>query len=48
VAEPVTKLSDSPELDYQLTLDAASGEHTIAVRVVDDNDNLAVDKIVVK
>jgi hypothetical protein len=48
VAEPVTKLSDSPELDYQLTLDAAAGEHTIAVRVVDDNDNLAVDKVVVK
>jgi hypothetical protein len=48
VAEPVTKLSDSPELDYELTLDAPAGEHTIAVRVVDDNDNLAVDKVVVK
>ena len=48
VVEPVTKLSDSPELDYELTLDAPAGEHTIAVRVVDDNDNLAVDKVVVK
>jgi hypothetical protein len=48
VAEPVTKLSDSPALDYELILDAAAGEHTIAVRVVDDNDNLAVDKVVVK
>jgi sugar lactone lactonase YvrE len=48
VAAPVTKLSDSPELDYELTLDAPAGEHTIAVRVVDDNDNQAVDKVVVK
>jgi hypothetical protein len=48
VAEPVTKLSDSPALDYELSLDAAAGEHTIAVRVVDENDNLAVDKVVVK
>ena len=48
VAAPVTKLSDSPELDYELSLDAPAGEHTIAVRVVDDNDNQAVDKVVVK
>jgi hypothetical protein len=48
VAEPVTKLSDSPALDYELTLAAPAGEHTIAVRAVDDNDNLAVDKVVVK
>jgi sugar lactone lactonase YvrE len=48
VAEPVTKLSDSPSLDYELTLDAPAGEHTIAVRVWDGNDNLAVDKVVVK
>jgi sugar lactone lactonase YvrE len=48
VAEPVTKLSDSPALDYELNLDAAPGEHTVAVRIVDDNDNLVVDKVVVK
>jgi hypothetical protein len=48
VAAPVTKLSDSPELDYELNLDAGPGEHTIAVRVADDNDNQAVDKAVVK
>ena len=48
VAAPVTKLSDSPELDYELSLDAAAGEHTVAVRVVDDNENQAVDKVVVK
>ena len=34
VVAPVTKLSDSMELDYDLTLtDVAAGEHTIAVRV---------------
>jgi hypothetical protein len=48
VAAPVTKLSDSPELDYELILDAAPGEHTIAVRVQDDYDNQAVEKVVVK
>ena len=44
IAAPVTKLSDSPELDYGLTLDAAPGEHTIAVRAVDEFDNLGVEK----
>jgi len=48
VASPVTRLSDSLELDYDLTIDAAPGEHTIAVRVVDDFENLAADKVVVK
>ena len=48
VAAPVTKLSDSPALDYDLTLDAGPGEHTIAVRVGDDYDNQATDKAVVR
>jgi hypothetical protein len=48
VVAPVTKLSDSLELDYDLTLDAGPGEHTIAVRVADDYDNLATDKVVVR
>ncbi len=48
VAAPVTKLSDSLELDYDLSVDAAPGEHTIAVRVQDDYDNLATDKVVVR
>ena len=48
VAAPVTKLSDSPELDYQLTLEAGAGEHTIAVRVEDDYDNQAAEKVVVR
>jgi hypothetical protein len=47
-AQPVTRLSDSMDLDYELTLDAAPGEHTIAVRVYDDYDNLAIGKTVVK
>jgi len=48
VAAPVTKLSDSPELDYVLTLDAAPGEHTIAVRMTDEYENLAVEKVVAR
>jgi hypothetical protein len=48
VASPVTKLSDSLELDYELSLDAAAGEHTIAVRVQDDYENQSTDKVVVK
>jgi hypothetical protein len=48
VAAPVTRLSDSLELDYDLTLDAGPGEHTIAVRVYDDYENQAADKVVVR
>ena len=47
-AAPVTRLSDSMDLDYDLTLDAAPGEHTIAVRVYDAYENQATDKAVVK
>src|SRR5262249_495389 len=46
---PSGKLSDSPELDYALTIDhAGPGEHTVAVRVEDDYDNQATDKVVVR
>jgi hypothetical protein len=48
VAAPVTRLSDSQELDYELNLDAGAGEHTIAVRVEDEYGNQAVEKTVVK
>jgi hypothetical protein len=48
VVSPVTRLSDSPDLDYDLTIDTPAGEHTIAVRVQDDYDNVAVEKVVVK
>jgi sugar lactone lactonase YvrE len=48
VVSPVSRLSDSPELDYDFTVNAPPGEHTIAVRVQDEYDNLATDKSVVK
>jgi hypothetical protein len=48
VAAPVTRLSDSPELDYVLSLDAPAGEHTVAVRVQDDYDNQSVEKTVAR
>jgi hypothetical protein len=47
--QPVTKLSDSPEEEYHLVLDRPSpGEQVIAVRVSDEFDNQAVDKVVVR
>lgn len=49
VAEPVTRLTDSPELDYALELAApASGGQTVAVRVTDQFDNQRVASVVVK
>jgi sugar lactone lactonase YvrE len=46
---PVTKLSDSLDLSYDLKLDNVSpGEHTLAVRVEDDYDNQAAGKVVVR
>jgi hypothetical protein len=48
VAAPVTRLSDARELDYDLSLDAAPGEHTIAVRVEDECGNQSVEKAVVR
>jgi hypothetical protein len=49
IVDPVTKLSDSQTLDYSLTLKTlAAGEHTIAVRVTDDDDNAAVEKLVIR
>jgi len=46
--QPVTKLSDSPDEEYRLTIDRKSGEQVVAVRVTDEFDNQAVDKVVVK
>lgn len=48
LALPTTRLSDSPRLSYELTLEAAPGEHTLAVRVTDEFDNQAVEKVVVR
>jgi sugar lactone lactonase YvrE len=47
--EPTTRLTDSAEHDYVLTLDGQSaGETTVAVRVSDYYDNQVVDKVVVR
>lgn len=50
VAEPTTRLSDSSELQYKLTVDkpSAGNEFTIAVRVTDEFDNQSVEKVVTK
>jgi sugar lactone lactonase YvrE len=49
LADPVSRLSDSPEEEYHLLIDRpASGEQVIAVRVSDEFDNQAVDKVIVK
>ena len=47
--DPVSRLSDSPEEEYHLLIDRPSaGEQVIAIRVSDEFDNQAVDKIVIK
>jgi sugar lactone lactonase YvrE len=47
--DPVSRLSDSSEEEYHLLIDRpSSGEQVIAVRVSDEFDNQAVDKVVVK
>jgi hypothetical protein len=49
VAAPTTKVSDAQEHDYVLSLETiAAGEHTLAVRVYDDYDNLVVAKTVLR
>jgi hypothetical protein len=48
IAAPVSRVSDSLELDYDLAIDAGPGEHTIAVRVHDDYENQATDRVVVR
>jgi len=46
---PVTGLSDSHQLSYDLTLEPiAPGEHTLAVRVDDDRDNQATGKLILR
>jgi hypothetical protein len=45
MVDPETKLSDSQALDYHLRLPSLTpGEHTIAVRVEDDNENRSLAK----
>ena len=43
VVAPVTRISDSLELDYELSLDVGPGEHTVAVRVTDEYDNVGTE-----
>jgi hypothetical protein len=48
VVDPNGRLSDSKALQYTLTLKTlAPGEHTIAVRMSDENDNASVAKVVI-
>jgi hypothetical protein len=46
--EPSTKLTDSREHTYNVTVDRPAGELTVAVRVTDENENHSVEKTVVK
>jgi sugar lactone lactonase YvrE len=49
VVDPEGKLSDSKALDYALTLKGLGpGEHVVAVRVSDENDNTAVEKVIIR
>jgi hypothetical protein len=49
VVQPTTRLTDSQEHEYNLTIpDAGPGEHTVAIRVSDEFDNQAVAKVIVK
>ncbi|MBI2685095.1 MAG: hypothetical protein HYX27_02175 [Acidobacteria bacterium] len=46
--EPTTKLSDSREHSYSVTVDRPAGELSIAVRVTDEFENHSVEKTLVK
>jgi hypothetical protein len=49
VVQPTTRLSDAPELQYELSIDAPGpAERTIAVRVTDEYDNQSVEKVIVR
>jgi hypothetical protein len=46
--EPVNKVTDSPALEYKLTLPAGDGTpRIVAVRVFDENDNVVVSRYTV-
>jgi hypothetical protein len=49
IVAPEGRMSDSMDLGYRLALDnVAPGEHSLAIRVEDDYDNSAAEKVVVK
>jgi hypothetical protein len=48
-AMPTTRMTDSPAHDYVVELPKpATGEITVAVKVVDERDNVVVKKVVVR
>jgi len=49
MVEPTSRLSDSRELEYALTIDGAGpGEHTLAIRVTDLFDNQSVATLITR
>lgn len=47
-ARPTTQMTDSPAHEYDLVVDKPAGtEFTVAVKVADESDNLAVRKVIV-
>jgi len=49
VVEPTTRLSDSPDLQYRISINRpGAGEVTVAVRATDGYDNQAVQKVVIR
>jgi hypothetical protein len=48
MAEPTTRLSDSQQHDYAITIDRPQGEVTVAVRVSDRFENQSVASTVVR
>jgi hypothetical protein len=48
VAQPASRLSDSPQLNYSVEVKDAGPETTIAVRVTDEYDNAGVEKTIVR
>lgn len=49
LVQPATRLFDSPQLSFELSVNGLTpAEHTIAIRVTDEFDNQGVDKIVLR
>jgi len=48
-AQPSTRMTDSPSHEYAVdTAKPAGAEYTVAVKVADENDNVAVRKVTVR
>jgi hypothetical protein len=48
LAQPITRLLDSPEGEFRLHLETGAGEQVIAVRVTDEFGNQTTEKAVVR